>query len=102
MEKSYLSPNLDSLDADSGLWHLLDSHGEVEGARKPQSLEQCHHHKHLAGCNPVVKEIIGDEGDKNHDFADSEKWCQIPTLEEWIWHHFSLSAKNDAKFIPLR
>ena len=77
MEKSYLSPNLDSLDADNGLWHLLDGHGEVEGAREPQSLEQRHHHKHLAGCDQVVKELIGDEGDKNHDFAHSEKWCQI-------------------------
>ena len=77
MEKGYLSPNLDSSDADNGLWHLLDSHGEVEGARKPQSLEQRHHHKHLAGCDQVVKEIIGDEGDKNHDFANSKKWCQI-------------------------
>ena len=77
MEKGYLSPNLDSLDADNGLWHLLDSHGEVEGARKPQNLEQHHHHKHLAGCDLVVKELIGDEGDKNHDFAHSEKWCQI-------------------------
>ena len=77
MEKSYLSPNLDSLDADNGLWHLLNSHGEVESVWEPQSLEQRHHHKHLAGCDPVVKEIIGDEGDKNHDFADSKKWCQI-------------------------
>ena len=77
MEKSYLSPNLDSLDADNGLWHLLDGHGEVKGTWKPQSLEQCHHYKHLAGCDQVVKEFIGDEGDKNHDFADSKKWCQI-------------------------
>ena len=77
MEKSYLSPNLNSLDADNGLWHLLNSHGEVESVWEPQSLEQRHHHKHLAGCDPVVKELIGDEGDKNHDFAHSEKWCQI-------------------------
>ena len=69
MEKSYLSPNLDSLDADNGLWHLLNSHGEVESVWEPQSLEQRHHHKHLAGCDQVVKELIGDEGDKNHDFA---------------------------------
>ena len=77
MERSYLSPNLDSLDADNGLWHLLNSHGEVEGVWEPQSLEQHHHHKHLAGCNQVVMAIIGDEGDNYHDFADSKKWCQI-------------------------
>ena len=73
MEKSYLSPNLNSLDADNSLWHLLDGHGEVEGAREPQSLDQRHHHKHLAGWDPVVKELIGDEGDKNHNFADGKK-----------------------------
>ena len=68
-----MSPNLDSSDADNGLWHLLNGHGEVEDARKPQSLEQHHHHKYLAGCDQVVKDIIGHEGDKNHDFAYSEK-----------------------------
>ena len=72
-----MSPNLDSSDADESLWHLLDSHGEVEDARETQSLEQRHHHKHLAGCDPAVKELIGDEGEKNYDFAYSKKWCQI-------------------------
>ena len=75
--KKIMSPNLDSLDADDSFWHFLDGHGEVEGARKPQSLVQCHHHKHLAGCHHIVKEHTGDEGGKNHDFAYSEKWCQI-------------------------
>ena len=76
-DNNHLSPNLDSSDADNGLWHLLNGHGEVEGAWEPQSLKQHHHHKHSAGCDQVVKELIGDEGDKNHNFADSKKWCQI-------------------------
>ena len=76
-ESNYLSPNLDSSDADNGLWHILNGHGEVGGARKPQSLKQHHHHKHLAGCDQAVKELIGDDGDKNYNFADTKKWCQI-------------------------
>ena len=76
-ESNYLSPNPDSSDADDSLWHILDGHGEVEGAQKPQSLKQRHHHKHLAGYDQVVKELIGDEDDKNYNFSDSEKWCQI-------------------------
>ena len=81
------------MDADNSLWHLLDGHGEVEGAREPQSLEQRHHHKHLAACDQVVKELIGDEGDKNHDFADSEKWCQIHAPKVGTF-------QNPGNFIP--
>ena len=51
----------------------IDGHGEVEGARKPQSLIQHHHHKHLAGCNHLSESHIGDEGEKNHDFGYSKK-----------------------------
>ena len=90
---NYLSPNLDTSDADDGLWYLLNGHGEVEGARKPQSLKQRHHHKHLAGCDKVVKELIGDEGDKNYNFADSKKWC-------WIHVPKVGNSQNLGNFLP--
>ena len=93
--KSYLSPNLDSSDADNCFCCALDGHREVEDACKLHNFVQCYGQKHLANCDHVAKKHIGGKGDKKGNFACSVKEYQIHSIKVG-------TSQNLGNFLPAK